>query len=86
MNGHIDQLNSFVHFAGSVLHLNLDSLYFNGGPPPGRTLLYLGSDILSEWDKQIESVCQHVNRVADRISSAHPEWCQARIDNAMITS
>uniref|UniRef100_A0A914W8V8 COP9 signalosome complex subunit 4 n=1 Tax=Plectus sambesii TaxID=2011161 RepID=A0A914W8V8_9BILA len=40
-------------------------------------------NILTMWDHQIESVCQQVNGIADKIAALHPQWAALTLSAEM---
>ena len=41
-------------------------------------------EVLSQWDKQIQSLCFQVNGIIERVNTAHPDWVNKVFDEQMV--
>lgn len=47
-------------------------------------VLFVAREALPTWDKQIQSLCCHVNQIIEKISNAEPEWMAKATDEQMV--
>jgi len=44
---------------------------------------FAAPDVLPAWDRQIQSLCEQVNAVVEKIAAIHPEWVSQTLDSQM---